>query len=415
MSGAVLNLALTPTDTKVSLRVWSAVGSMSMCVALLIASEFMPVSLLTPIARDLHATAGMAGQAISISGLFAVLMSLSVPSIAARMDRRILLMALTATMLVSLMLIASAPNFMVLMIARALLGLTIGGFWALSTATIMLLVPTEKVPKALGVLYMGNAVAVAFAAPIGSYLGGLIGWRGVFWSLVPLVAINIAWQRRALPAMPPEGGSASKRLGALELLRRPHVAVAMVATMLSFAGAFSTFTYLRPFLEVRTGVNVTQLSLVLLGAGLAGFAGTYAASALLPRRLYRLLALLPLALAIATLAFLSVGNLLWPAALILVAWGAINAAIPVAWSTWLSQGVADQADAGGGLLVAAIQLAIMLGAAVGGFLLDHVSLTATWIGGAAMLLLAAILVGRGGRLMPHRTVEATTAIPIEQR
>jgi len=303
----------------------------------------------------------------------------------------------------------------VLMIARALLGLTIGGFWALSTATIMLLVPTEKVPKALGVLYMGNAVAVAFAAPIGSYLGGLIGWRGVFWSLVPLVAINIAWQRRALPAMPPEGGSASKRLGALELLRRPHVAVAMVATMLSFAGAFSTFTYLRPFLEVRTGVNVTQLSLVLLGAGLAGFAGTYAASALLPRRLYRLLALLPLALAIATLAFLSVGNLLWPAALILVAWGAINAAIPVAWSTWLSQGVADQADAGGGLLVAAIQLAIMLGAAVGGFLLDHVSLTATWIGGAAMLLLAAILVGRGGRLMPHRTVEATTAIPIEQR
>ncbi len=44
--------------------IWSAVGSMSMCVALLIASEFMPVSLLTPIARDLHATDGMAGQAI---------------------------------------------------------------------------------------------------------------------------------------------------------------------------------------------------------------------------------------------------------------------------------------------------------------------------------------------------------------
>ena len=80
MSGAILNAALAPTDTKVTLRVWSAVGSMSMCVALLIASEFMPVSLLTPIARDLQATDGMAGQAISISGLFAVLMSLCVPS-----------------------------------------------------------------------------------------------------------------------------------------------------------------------------------------------------------------------------------------------------------------------------------------------------------------------------------------------
>ena len=51
--------------------------------------------------------------------------------------------------------------------------------------------------------------------------------------------------------------------------------------------------------------------------------------------------------------------------------------MPVAWSTWLSQGIADEPDAGGGLMVAAIQLAIMLGAAFGGLLLDHVSLTAT--------------------------------------
>ena len=51
---------------------WSAVGSMTLCVAMLIASEFMPVSLLTPIAAELHATEGMAGQAISVSGLFAV-------------------------------------------------------------------------------------------------------------------------------------------------------------------------------------------------------------------------------------------------------------------------------------------------------------------------------------------------------
>lgn len=70
--------------TPASRQVWSALGSMSMCVALLIASEFMPVSLLTPIAADLHATAGMAGQAISIPGLFAVLTSLLIAGLAAR-------------------------------------------------------------------------------------------------------------------------------------------------------------------------------------------------------------------------------------------------------------------------------------------------------------------------------------------
>src|SRR5437870_8437473 len=118
-------------------QTWSAVGSMALCVAMLIASEFMPVSLLTPIAADLRATEGMAGQSISISGLFAVVTSLFIATIAGRFDRRYVLMGLTGLMLFSLMLIAEAPNLVMLMVARALLGIVIGGFWSLATATVM--------------------------------------------------------------------------------------------------------------------------------------------------------------------------------------------------------------------------------------------------------------------------------------
>lgn len=371
---------------------------MSMCVGLLIASEFMPVSLLTPIARDLNATDGMAGQAVSISGLFAVVTSLLIASVVARWDRRHVLLGLTTVMLLSLLLIAVAPDFTVLMAARALLGVTIGGFWALATATIMRLVPTRDVAKALAVLYMGNAVAVAFAAPIGSYLGGLIGWRGVFHALVPFVIVNLLWQWHSLPSMPPDEKSRMSRPNVFALLKRRNVAFAMIAVMLSFAGAFSTFTYLRPFLEIRTGADVSQLSLLLLGLGMAGFAGTYGAGRLLGQHLYRMLLWLHLALAGMTLTFLGVGHWLWPAAIVLIGWGAINAAIPVAWSAWLSQGIADDPDAGGGLMVAAIQLAIMLGATLGGLLLDHISLTATWVGGTLSLLLAAAIVGGGRRI-----------------
>jgi len=60
---------------------------MVMCVGSLIASEFMPVSLLTPIARDLHASDGAAGQAISVSGLFAVVTILLIATVASRFDR----------------------------------------------------------------------------------------------------------------------------------------------------------------------------------------------------------------------------------------------------------------------------------------------------------------------------------------
>jgi predicted MFS family arabinose efflux permease len=392
-----------PTSTSPSTQLdlsqrqtWSAVGAMAMCVAMLIASEFMPVSLLTPIASDLGATEGMAGQAISISGLFAVVTSLLIPTIASRFDRRHVLVALTAVMLASLLLIAAAPNFAVFMAARALLGITVGGFWALATATVMRVVPAEAVPKALGIMYMGNAIATAFAAPLGSYLGAIIGWRGIFWGLAPIVLINLGWQWFSLPAMAPRSANpVSKVLG---LLRRRNVGFAMLGVMLTFAGSFATFTYLRPFLETVTQVTVPQLSLLLLGLGIAGFAGTWGATALLGRHLYALLRWLPLALAAVTLTMLAVGHVLWAVALAMVAWGALQAAVPVSWSTWLSKGLRDEPESGGGLMVAAIQLAIMLGAAFGGVLLDQVSIAAPLAGGAAMLVLAFLVVGDGAKM-----------------
>lgn len=382
--------AMSPRQT------WSAVGSMAMCVAMLIASEFMPVSLLTPIANDLGATQGMAGQAIAISGLFAVITSLLIPTIASHFDRRHVLLSLTGIMLASIVLIAMAPNFSILMIARALLGITIGGFWALSTATVMRLVAPDSVPKALGLMYTGNGVAAAFAAPIGSYFGAIVGWRGTFWALVPLMIANLIWQWISLPSLP--AGKANSPGKVLALLKRRNVAFAMAGVMLTFAGAFATFTYLRPFLENYTHVTVAQLSMLLLALGIAGFAGTYGATVSIGRHLHALLRWLPLALGGVTIVMLVVGHVLWAVAVAMTAWGGLNSAIPVAWSTWLSQGISDEPESGGGLLVATIQLAIMIGAAIGGMLLDHFSIAATLVGGAALLVMATVVIGGGSRL-----------------
>lgn len=372
---------------------------MTLCVAMLIASEFMPVSLLTPIASDLHASQGQAGQAISISGLFAVVTSILIANVAGRFDRRLVLVTLTVVMLGSLALIATAPNFAVLMAARALLGVTVGGFWSLATATIMKLVPQDSVPKALGVLYTGNAVATAFAAPLGSYLGAIIGWRAVFWALTPIVLLNVVWQWLSLPSLPPERPIPVSRV--LGLLKRRHVAFAMAGVMLTFGGAFGIFTYFRPFLETYTHANVRQLSLLLLASGVAGFAGTYFASFLVSRHLTRLLTWLPVALGAVSLGMFALGHSLIGVASMMFLWGAINSAIPVAWATWVSQGTRDEPEAGGGLMVAAIQLAIMTGASLGGVLLDHISIGATFIGGVIMMVLAARTLGYHQRTSRH--------------
>lgn len=99
---------------------WSGVLAMSLCVFALVASEFMPVSLLTPIAADLNVSEGLVGQGIAISGFFAVLTSLSIASIAKDTDRKSLLLGLISLMLVSGIVIAYAPNYAVYMLGRSL-------------------------------------------------------------------------------------------------------------------------------------------------------------------------------------------------------------------------------------------------------------------------------------------------------
>lgn len=368
---------------------WSAVFALTLCVGTLIASEFMPVSLLTPIADSLHMTEGGAGQAIAVSGLFAVLTSLIISSATRGIDRRHVLLALTVVMIVSGLMVAFAPNAAVFMAGRALVGVVIGGFWSMSAATVMRLVPDDQVSKALGLLNGGNALATTIAAPLGSFLGQYVGWRGAFFCVVPLAALTLAWQFLALPSMPSERGARSGSV--FRVLRRPHVPLGMLAVAGLFMGQFALFTYLRPFLETVTRVDVSTLSALLLLVGVTGVIGTYLIGFVLKSRLYSLLVAMPLAMAALALALIAFGGSTPAVAVVLAGWGLVGTAAPVAWWTWLSKVLPDDAEAGGGLLVAVVQLAITAGASAGGLLFDARGYEATFGLSAAILCGSAIL------------------------
>ncbi len=251
---------------------WGAVIAMSLTAFALVASEFMPVSLLTPIAADLSVTEGQAGQAISVSGIFAVVTSLLIASLVKTADRKTVLLSFTGLMMLSGAIVAFASNYLMFMVGRALLGVVIGGFWSMSAATTMRLVPPLQVPQALAILNGGNALAMVLGAPLGSYLGSLIGWRGAFFCIVPVAGIVFVWKLITLPPMRPEAKPGTSN--PLKLLAREPVAWGMLAASLFFMGHFSLFTYLRPFLERVTRVDVSTLSLFLLMMGGMGFLGT---------------------------------------------------------------------------------------------------------------------------------------------
>lgn len=384
----------------VPMAAWGAVISMALCVAVLIASEFMPVSLLSPIATELGVTEGRAGQAISISGIFAVLTSISVAGLTRRLDRRLVLAAFSLILVISGTIITFAPNYLVLMIGRALLGIAIGGFWSMSTSIVMRLVPKESVPKGLAMLNAGNAIAATISAPLGSLLGSYIGWRGAFFAVVPLAVLALVWQWISLPSLPPRHNEGSSNV--FRLLARPPVAIGMVSIMLFFMGQFALFTYLRPFLETVTSVSISTLSTLLLLMGLAGVAGTTIVSHLLKDRLFVILAANPLIMAVIALGLIAFGSSSTITAILLIGWGLFSTAAPVGWGTWLSRTMPDDAEAGGGLQVATIQLAITLGASIGGVLFDSAGWWTTFLLAAVLLVGSFVFAIAAWRLSARR-------------
>jgi len=381
---------------------WSGVFAMTLCVFALIASEFMPVSLLTPIAAELNVSEGLVGYGIAISGAFAVLASLSISALAGTMNRKTLLLLLTALMCVSGLVIGFASNYAMYMVGRALIGVVVGGFWSMSAAVAMRLVPPRSVPRALAIFNGGNALATIVAAPLGSYLGGIIGWGGAFFCLAPVGLGAFVWQWGSLPSMtshPRAAGAAN----VFTLLKNPLVVLGMLAAGLFFMGQFELFTYVRPFLETVTRVDVPTLSMMLLVLGIAGFVGTMLIGRFLKTGIYRTLIAIPLFMAAIALALIAFGE--WSAMVFVLLgfWGLVATAAPVGWWSWPAESLPKDAEAGGGLMVAVVQLSIALGSTIGGALFDGSGYRTTFVVSAALLLAAAVLAFLTARAERART------------
>ncbi len=369
---------------------WGGIFAMTLCVFVLIASEFMPVSLLTPIASDLGVTEGLAGQGIAISGALAVLTSLSLSHIAGNMNRKTLLLGMTILMAASGLIIAFASSYLVYMAGRALIGIAIGGFWSMSAATAIRLVPQHQVARALAIFNGGNALATVVAAPLGSYLGATIGWRGAFLCLVPVATAAFIWQWFSLPDM--KGNKSQSSGGTVfRLFRLPVVSIGLLACGLFFMGQFALFTYVRPFLETVTHVSAAGLSLILLTIGVAGFIGTLIVALFLNARFYLTLMAIPLLMAAIAGMLILTGHSVWSVALLLGFWGLLATAAPTGWWTWIARTLPEDAEAGGGLMVAVIQLSIALGSTMGGMVFDNVGWQSTFAMSGILLLSAVVL------------------------
>ncbi|MCL6705468.1 MFS transporter [Pseudomonas sp. R2.Fl] len=374
---------------------WSAVVAITLGAFSLVTAEFLPASLLTPIAADLSISEGAAGQAVTMTALFGFTASLLVTAAARRADRRHLLMFFSVLLIVSNLLVAFAPGLPMLLLGRVLLGVALGSFWAMSTAVTMRIVPPALVPRALSIVMSGVSAATVFAAPIGSYLGEIVGWRGVFVLASGLGVLALAVQWSSLPSMRPSGVTKLRTL--FDVLVRPGIGLGMLAILLVFGGHFVFFTYLRAYLESGSGFSIEAISAILLGFGVANFFGTLLGGRMVQKSLRLTMIVVPLLMGTLALAMVGVGANALSDILAVVLWGLFFGGIPVAWSSWIARTVPDEAESAGGLFVASIQLAIGLGAGIGGAIFDFSGGAGTIAASGIVLILAAVSIMLGVR------------------
>ncbi|MEQ1409418.1 MFS transporter [Neorhizobium sp. Rsf11] len=373
-----------------SISTWLSVVSLTFGSFALISSELLPMAVLTPMAADLGVTEGAAGQAVTLTALLAGVAAPTVALIIGRLDRKLINLALCALVIASNIAVAFTSDYFVLLAARMLLGVAIGGFFALAGATVVRLVTMEDMGKGMSTVFMGLSAGLVVAPAIATLIGEAFGWRAAFMAAAGCGLLALLLQTVCLPSVP--ATSATSLSSLFGLLKRRPVRVGLVVGLLFFGGEVSGFTFMRPYLETSGGLDPTAIAAVLLTLGLASLAGSAIAGVFADRMLRDGFGATFLVLAIATIGLLTLSNAYIAILVFAAAWGIAIGAGPVMTQTWMGRAAPDQLEGVGGLFLAVIQFGVTMGAIAGGVAVDVVGTSAPLYVTATCATLAAILI-----------------------
>ncbi|MFF4778723.1 MFS transporter [Microtetraspora fusca] len=208
---------------------WPAVTAVALGTFLLVTAEQLPIGLLTAVGSALSVSEGTAGLMVTVPSLVAAVAAPLVPVLVGGLDRRLLLLGLMGVMTLANVASALAPSFAVLVSSRVLVGVAIGGFWAVASGLAVRLVPTANVPRATAIIFGGVGAANVFGVPLGTLLGEFSGWRIAFATLSALALVALL---ALLAVLPPLAASQPVRPRLLaEQFRNPGVRVGILATL----------------------------------------------------------------------------------------------------------------------------------------------------------------------------------------
>lgn len=390
-------LSAPPAPT-VSARRWFALIAVAVGTFTMVTVEQLPMGLLTGIGGALNVSTGTAGLMVTVPGIVACLVAPVLPVVIGRLDRRFVLIGLLALMVGANVLTSVAPNFALMLVSRFLVGVGIGGFWALAAGIAVRMVPAPFVGQATAITFGGATAANVLGVPAGTIIGEFSSWRTAFAVLGGLAVLVIVALAALMPALPADEPVRLRALPAL--FGNPSMRVGVLITFLLITAHYGTFTFVSPVLVEVSGVSQDLVGPLLLAFGVAGLVGNFFAGRLAGRDVRKMIIAVGVLLAAALALFTLVGGTPVTGIALLIMWGLVFGTVPVSVQTWIFKSSVGQAEAATALNTSVFNLAIALGALIGGVVVEAVSIRgALWVG-AAVAILTSVVVWRSS---PPRT------------
>jgi predicted MFS family arabinose efflux permease len=387
-STAASGILAAVTADPVRTNPWPAVLSVALGAAVFCTTEFLPVGLLRYVSEGLWVTEGTAGLMVSVPGVLAAIAAPFLTVAVGNRDRRHVLLLLAALLVASNLLAMVSTNFGMLLAARVLFGIGLGGFWAIGAGLGARLVGAGSVGSATSIIFAGVSVGMLVGGAAGALISDLFGWRAAFGVPAALSLIAFIAQWTTLPAL--RVAQRIRPRDVLGIVRTPAGRAGLAAMTLALCGQFSTYTYITPFLAKQGGFDGKALSSVLLGYTLIGLLGNFVGGAAAEKCVKLTLSATIALAAVSMLLLPLVSPVMGPTLASIAVWGLAYGAMPVALQMWMAAAAPKAPEGAMALFVANFQISIAVGSLVGGAAFDHFGAGASMYLGATLAMLGLI-------------------------
>lgn len=357
-----------------SLKLWIALIVLSLSSFAIVTTELAPIGLLSALAHDLNQSEAITGLIVTGYGWVAAISALCSIFLLIRFPRKMVLMIMLLILAISNIIVAYSSSFNMIFSARIIGAIAHGSFWALIGAVAYSLVPKHKLGLATSIIFSGVSVASILGVPLASYLTQLSSWRLAFEFLGLLSFIVCILILLFVPKIPDQAPLASGFFK--KVLQHSTLNRLFILTALIISSHFAAFTFIEPFLSQIAQLESGQITLLLLVFGLAGLIGNILAGKLIDRHLHTiiLISLVFISGSVFAFGYLGYQVTLSIAIVFLALWGVSIASIFVGLQTWVLKQADDLASAASAIYVAVFNASIGLGALIGSFMLQYVTL-----------------------------------------